>query len=300
MATKLMSIDGFHKLVREFVQDSIKEQMLNELKRLNLKELGGAVGTQDADTSQSTTGTSGATQETGAKSGIASQAGNNDPANSVMVPGTNMNINAGLQVAAKEQNFKRKAALINKISQQLSGMSGVVVKEEAEGDEPSQEWQIVHRALRASLREISNKYNELFDMFSEKGMSKDANKAIRALENVFDNILQDLQMKKDVLTTKKRAEKAMAKSNLIKRFMPTVLGGEFNPSMSEAVHHNKINTRDPMFPDLIRRISNLVYYGDAGDEEILFDLGTVVDEANVTTRWVKFIADMVRKGKEVQ
>jgi hypothetical protein len=61
----------------------------------------------------------------------------------------------------------------------------------------------------------------------------------------------------------------------------------------------KVNTREPMFPELVRRIANHVYYGDAGDDEIIFDLGDAIDGVNVTERWVKFIADMVRKGKDV-
>jgi hypothetical protein len=121
-----------------------------------------------------------------------------------MVPGTNMNLNQGLQAAAKEVNFKKKAELINKISGQLTGMQGVVTKENM--DEPD---------------------------------------------------------------------------------APPSMGGK------------KVSTREPMFPGLINRITNLVYYGDKSDEEILADLGPEVASNPKMTRWAKFIADMVRKGKDV-
>lgn len=122
------TIDSFHQLVREMIQEAVKEQMLGELKRLHLKELGGVIGSQESDGSQPTTGTSGTTEASGTKSGIQTQPGNNDVSNNVLVPGTNMNINQGLQAAAKDPNFKKKADMVKKISDQIAGMKGVVVK----------------------------------------------------------------------------------------------------------------------------------------------------------------------------
>jgi hypothetical protein len=129
MATTLYSIDSFHNLVREMIQEAIRDHMVNELERLHLKELGGVTGSQETDFSEPTTGTSGTTQTSGTKSGIQTQPGNKDVANNVMVPGSNMNINQGLQAAAKDPNFKKKADLVRKIADQIAGMKGVVVKE---------------------------------------------------------------------------------------------------------------------------------------------------------------------------
>ncbi len=131
MSTTLCTIEEFHQMVREMINEAVKEQMVNELERLHLKELGGVMGTQETGFSEPTTGTSGTTETSGTKSGVQTQPGNKDVANSVMVPGSNMNINQGLQAAAKDPNFKKKADLIQKISNQIAGMKGVVVKEEA-------------------------------------------------------------------------------------------------------------------------------------------------------------------------
>jgi hypothetical protein len=62
MATTLYSVDSFHQMVREMIREAIKEQMVNELERLHLKELGGVTGTQETDFSEPTTGTSGTTE----------------------------------------------------------------------------------------------------------------------------------------------------------------------------------------------------------------------------------------------
>jgi hypothetical protein len=129
MATTLYSVDSFHQMVREMIREAIKEQMVNELERLHLKELGGVIGTQETEFSEPTTGTSGTAETSGTKSGIQTQPGNKDVANNVLVPGSNMNINQGLQAAAKDPNFKKKAALVQKISDQIAGMKGVVIKE---------------------------------------------------------------------------------------------------------------------------------------------------------------------------
>jgi hypothetical protein len=127
MVAKFYSIDAFHDMVRGYVKEAIQANMLQELHRLHLKELGGVEGTEGTNPTQGTTGTSSASETTGTKSGIKTQSGNNDPANNVMIPGTNLSVNAGLQTASKETNFKKKADLINKISSQLSAMKGVVV-----------------------------------------------------------------------------------------------------------------------------------------------------------------------------
>jgi hypothetical protein len=126
MAVTLYSVEAFQKMVREMIQEAVKEQMLKELDRLRLKELG---GTQGTEFSQGTTGTSSSTGTSGTKPGIKTQSGNGDPANNIMVPGTSMNLNQGLAGAAKENNFRKKAELVQKISNQIAGMKGVVVKE---------------------------------------------------------------------------------------------------------------------------------------------------------------------------
>lgn len=58
-------------------------------------------------------------------------------------------------------------------------------------------------------------------------------------------------------------------------------------------------TREPMFPDITRKIANLVYYGDRTDEEILSSLGKEVDEKVVTSRWVLFMTKMARDGQDI-
>jgi hypothetical protein len=68
-------------------------------------------------------------------------------------------------------------------------------------------------------------------------------------------------------------------------------------SVADLKNANKIEIRK--FPNLVNRITNLVYYGDKPDEEILADLGPEVSENPKMVRWAKFIADMVRKGKDV-
>lgn len=124
MAVEFMSIELFEKLVREYIREAVQEEMLKDFARLEE----GTMGTLSADPSSSTIGTSGTTGTTGTKSGVGTKPGNADPANNVMVPGTNMSINQGLQAAAKEPNFKKKADLLSKMSTQIQGMKGVVVK----------------------------------------------------------------------------------------------------------------------------------------------------------------------------
>jgi hypothetical protein len=200
MTVQLLSPEAFHKMVKEMIQEAVKEEMLKEFKALEEA----TAGTISSSPSISTVGTSSSTGTTGTKPSVGSKPGNDDPANNVMIPGTNMNINQALQAAAKEPNFKKKADLTTKITNQIAGMKGVVIKEEIEG----------------------------------MGMS------VADLKNA-----------------------------------------------------NKIEIRK--FPNLVNRITNLVYYGDKPDEEILADLGPEVSENPKMVRWAKFIADMVRKGKDV-
>lgn len=124
MAVECMSIEAFEGLVREYIREAVKEEMLKDFSRL----AEGTQGTLSSTPSTSTTGTSGTAATLGTKSTIGSNPGNDDPANNVMVPGTNMNINQGLQAAAKETNFKKKAELVNKMSGQIQGMKGLVIK----------------------------------------------------------------------------------------------------------------------------------------------------------------------------
>lgn len=199
MTAQLLSPEAFHKMVKEMIQEAIKEEMLKEFKAMEEA----TAGTISSSPSISTVGTSSSTGTTGTKPSVGSKPGNDDPANNVMIPGTNLNINQALQAAAKEPDFKKKADLTTKITNQIAGMKGVVTKEGI--DEP------------------------------------------------------DVSM----------------------------VGGK------------KVNTREPMFPDLINRITNMVYYGDKSDEEILSSLGLEASENPKMARWAKFIADMVRKGKDV-
>lgn len=132
MAVQLLSLEAFSKMVKEMIREAIKEEMLKEFKALEEA----AAGTISSSPSISTVGTSSSTGTTGTKSSVGSKPGNDDPSNNVMIPGTNMNINQALQAAAKEPNFKKKADLTTKISNQIAGMKGVVTKEGAERDVP--------------------------------------------------------------------------------------------------------------------------------------------------------------------
>lgn len=300
MPIEYLSIEHFQEVVCEIIQECIKEEMLKEFSLA--KE--GTAGTISSTPSIASIETSSTSSTSGTKPTMSSKPGNDDAANNVMIPGTNLNINQALQSAAKETNFKKKIELAAKINAQIAGLKGLV-KEES--DEGSEEWRIIYWALSRSLKAVSEQYPALFDMFADKGMKgAEANKMVRALENVLDNMRQDLQMKQDVPAAKTRAAKAMAKSPLLKKFLPVELGGELaSESMGESIKFptmsggKKISTREPMFPSLINRITNMVYYGNQSDEEILFDLGPELGENPKMVRWVKFIADMVRKGKDV-
>ncbi len=124
MAVEYMSVEAFEGLVKEYIREAVKEEMLKDFSRL----VEATQGTLSSTPSTSTTGTSGTSATLGTKGTIGSNPGNGDPANNVMVPGTNMNINQGLQAASKETNFKKKAELVNKMSGQIQGMKGLVIK----------------------------------------------------------------------------------------------------------------------------------------------------------------------------
>lgn len=125
---KEYTINEFRSLVIEMINEEVKNHMVNELERLHLKELGGVIGTQETDATNPTSGTTGTSNTSGGMGTRGTNAGNGDAANNVMVPGTSMNVNQGLAAASKDPNFKRKANLIKKISDQIQGMKGVVVK----------------------------------------------------------------------------------------------------------------------------------------------------------------------------
>lgn len=125
---KEYTVSEFRSLVLEMINEEVKKHMVNELERLHLKELGGVIGTQETGPTSSTTGASGTSSTTNTMGTRGTNPGNGDAANNVMVPGTSMNVNQGLAAASKDPNFKRKAELIKKISDQITGMKGVVVK----------------------------------------------------------------------------------------------------------------------------------------------------------------------------
>jgi hypothetical protein len=124
MAKELMSMEAFHELVMEYIREAVNEEMLKEFNQL--EEM--IQGTSPSQPSVGTIGSSGSAGTLSTKSTKPTNSGNNDPANNVLVPGTNMNINQGLQAASKETNFKKKADLVNKMSAQIQGMKGVVIK----------------------------------------------------------------------------------------------------------------------------------------------------------------------------
>jgi len=126
MAVQFLSPEAFRKMVLEMIDEAVKEEMLKEFKSLK-KE--GTAGTISSSPSIATIGTSSSTGTIGTKPSVGSKPGNDDPANNVMIPGTNMNINQALQAAAKETNFRKKAELAAKIANQIAGMKGVVTKE---------------------------------------------------------------------------------------------------------------------------------------------------------------------------
>ena len=74
--------------------------------------------------------------------------------------------------------------------------------------------------------------------------------------------------------------------------------GRENSSFSEAVDFPgaKINMNKPMNAKLVARITNLALYGEE-DAEILNAVQGEIDNVQVTPRWVKFVADMARKGR---
>lgn len=223
MPVKYMSISEFQKEVQAQIKEAVRECMLEDFKKLD-EAVGGTIGSTPSIATVSTSSSTGSTGTQGSKS---SSPGNDDPANNVMVPGTNLSINQGLQAAAKETNFKKKAELVNKMSDQIVGMKGVVVKEGIEDEPAPEEWQVIYRALSKSIRAAMDAFGPLIHELMEKGLKPaEAAKMVRSMENVLDNIQTDVQLKKDVAGTKARAAKAIAKSPLLKRFLPVQLGGD--------------------------------------------------------------------------
>lgn len=125
MPTTVYTIKTFERLVREMINDAVKEHMIKELDRLRLKELGGVKTTKGTDFTEPTTASSGTTNTSGTKPGIKTQPSNNDVAGNIMIPGSNMNINQGLVAAAKDPNMRKKASLIKKISDQVAQLKGI-------------------------------------------------------------------------------------------------------------------------------------------------------------------------------
>lgn len=120
--TQEVTMEEFSSLVKKIIQEEVHAIMVAEMNEATF-------GSAPSGTTTGTVGTSGTSGGFGTKTSTGSNPGNDDPANNVMIQGTNLNINTGLAAASKETNFKKKADLINKISAQLSGMKGVVVKE---------------------------------------------------------------------------------------------------------------------------------------------------------------------------
>lgn len=224
MPVKYMSISEFQKEVQAQIKEAVRECMLEDFRKLD-EAVGGTVSSTP---SIATVSTSTSTNSTGTQGTKSSTPGNDDPANNVMVPGTNLSINQGLQAAAKETNFKKKADLVQKMSDQIVGMKGVVVKEGIDGDAPApEEWQVIHRALGKSIKAGMDEWNGVLQDLVQKGLKPaEAAKMIRSVQNVMDNMQQDVRLKKDVPGIKAKAAKAVAKSPLLKRFLPSILGGD--------------------------------------------------------------------------
>lgn len=208
-------------MVQEMIQEAVKEQMIKELDRLRLKELGGA---QETEFSQGTAGTSSSTGTTGTKPGIKTQAGNADPANNVMLPGTSMNVNQGLSSAAKEPNFQKKAKLIQKISDQIAGMKGVVIKESGEqGQDATQ----VALDITKAIDSIKMRHSQL----AQSGMGdKEAAELMKTLTKLLLNIRTQLSKDGDVAKAKLAAKRIINKSSFATEVIPVSLGGYLDTS----------------------------------------------------------------------
>lgn len=287
MTTKYVSVQEFQKMVRELIQESVHEEMVKEL---GLNEAAG--GTLSSTPSIATVGTSSSTGTSGTKSGVGTTPGNDDPANNVMVPGTNMNVNQGLQAAAKETNFKKKAELAAKITAQIDGMKGVVMKENA-----SDTASILQRVIELNdeVESIKQAVSGLAD-----STPKTAVHGGRYLKSKFEDMR--MQLNKGAFDSAAREAKSILhdpanlKPTTVFKFRESIDEPDVTPGAGVGP---KVNTRAPMFPELINRITNLVYYGEKSDEEILADLGPEATSNPKMIRWIKFIADMVRKGKEI-
>jgi hypothetical protein len=278
MTAQLLSPEAFHKMVKEMIQEAIKEEMLKEFKTLEEA----TAGTISSSPSISTVSTSSSTGTTGTKPSVGSKPGNDDPANNVMIPGTNMNINQALQAAAKEPNFKKKADLTTKITNQIAGMKGVVMKEGAQ-DGTSVLQRVIE--MEKEVEAVKQGVSALAEAIPKTAVFKGF---------ILRRIIEDMR----VQINKGEWEGAAKWASALLKDPSVKLEGIDEPDMP-MIGGKKANTREPMFPDLINRITNMVYYGDKPDEEILADLGPEVSENPKMVRWAKFIADMVRKGKDV-
>ena len=107
-STTLMSIDEFNKLVKEMIKEAIHEEMVSELERLRLKELGPPPVPPEA-LKQSNKDFATKYKE---------KVGDN-----VMVPGTNMNLNQFLIATSKETNFKKKRDMITQAADILMSLN---------------------------------------------------------------------------------------------------------------------------------------------------------------------------------
>lgn len=133
----------------------------------------------------------------------------------------------GNSVTARWVKFMAKMAREGHLEEQMDGMNA------ADNDDaivmPGAEIMQARRALKDSLKVIGDKFSELLDMFIAKGLKPaDGAKMVRAMENILGNIQQDLQLGKDLAAVKARAAKAMAKSPLLKQWMPIELGGDWS------------------------------------------------------------------------
>lgn len=81
MSTEYMSIKAFEALVKRYIKEAIHDEMLQEF----------------GDSSSDST----------------------NPGDTMLVSGTKMTINQGIEAASKEQDFKKKAELLSKIATQM-------------------------------------------------------------------------------------------------------------------------------------------------------------------------------------
>lgn len=92
MATQEYTITEFHALVKRLIKECLKEEMMSELDRLNLKE-----------------------QEP-------VMAGNVKLGDTMMIPGTNITLNQFLQNASSEPDMNKKKQMIMQASQLMAAL----------------------------------------------------------------------------------------------------------------------------------------------------------------------------------